>query len=511
MKVVFRADASLQIGSGHIMRCLALAQTLRRQGHAVSFISRTLPGHRLPQVAAQGFGAYALPAAPAVAGSEPDSGLAHAAWLGVAQSVDAEQSHALLAELRPDWLIVDHYALDYRWQQRQRDVVGRILVIDDLGDRRHDCDLLLDQNESPAVHARYPALLPAGCPLLLGQRYGLLRQEFAQARQALPARSGELRHVLVGFGGFDAGNASALALAALRQGPASIRRITLLLGQQSPHAAALAEQYADWPALRIVNASGCVAELMAEADLMIGAGGGMVWERCCLGLPGIALSTAANQEAQLQALAEQGACWYLGPQATVTVDSIAHLLHSLAQTPYWLRHASQQAAAISDGQGCSRVLRALQPVAFSWRPVTADDADLLYRWRSDEDVRRWSLHGQAFDYASHCRWLHASLLNPQRVLLLASVDEQPVGSVRYDLSGDSALISVYLAPQRLHQGLGRQLLQSSAQWLQQHHPQIKAIDAEILPDNAVSIAAFTAAGYRPHRLHYQLPLGTDHG
>src|SRR5690606_32001299 len=193
MKVALRTDASMRIGTGHLMRCLTLADALRDAGARTRFVCRALP-HGLREVVI-GRG-HELVELPSVCGStagggdgrgapvaSPHTALEHADWLGTTQEEDAAATCDALDDGAVwDWLAVDHYAIDARWETRLRTAARRILAIDDLADRRHDCDALLDQNLHAGMHARYDGLVPDACVRLVGPRHALLRPEFAAAR-----------------------------------------------------------------------------------------------------------------------------------------------------------------------------------------------------------------------------------------------------------------------------------------------------------------------------------------
>lgn len=165
MNISFRTDASLQIGTGHVMRCLTLADELRRQGADIVFICREHPGNLIDLIEGKGHPVVRLLQADAeyMATSED---VTHATWLGVSWQQDAAETLTALGNTQPEWLIVDHYALDRRWGQKLRLHVGKIMVIDDLADRLHDCDLLSDQNLYPAMESRHDKLIPDNCQKL---------------------------------------------------------------------------------------------------------------------------------------------------------------------------------------------------------------------------------------------------------------------------------------------------------------------------------------------------------
>ncbi|MCG9042275.1 UDP-2,4-diacetamido-2,4,6-trideoxy-beta-L-altropyranose hydrolase [Laribacter hongkongensis] len=308
MRVIFRADASWHIGSGHVMRCLTLADALTTRGTECQFICRAHPGHLADFIRQKGYPVHLLDVESDL--PEQDAPLAHASWLGASMEQDAAQTAALLARLQPDWLVVDHYALDARWETLQRPHAGKLMVIDDLADRRHDCDLLLDQNLG-RLDADYAELVPPHCQRLLGSTYALLRPEFVALREySLQRRQpGMLRTLLISMGGVDKDNATGRILQALF-GAALPQdcRITVVMGATAPWLEEVKAQAATLPWSTEVSVNvGNMAQLMADADLAIGAAGSTSWERCCLGLPCITVCLAQNQQFIIQSLKDHGA------------------------------------------------------------------------------------------------------------------------------------------------------------------------------------------------------------
>jgi len=309
LTIAFRADASLQMGSGHVMRCLTLADALKAQGADCHFISREHPGHMLEVIRQRGYKVNSLvadvqPAQEAIKNvvsesSSPQQEPAHVAWLGSDWQTDAQETAVILVSLQPDWLVVDHYALDQRWEEVLAPYYRKLLVIDDLADRPHCCDLLLDQNlgSQPEHYAQW---VPADCQVLTGPHYALLRPEFAalrpyslQRRQAQPA----LRQLLITMGGVDQPNATGKVLQALKTCVLPVAcRITVVMGLTAPWLQNVREmtEQMPWSTEVVVNVSD-MAQRMADSDLAIGAAGSTSWERCCLGLPTLMVVLADNQ------------------------------------------------------------------------------------------------------------------------------------------------------------------------------------------------------------------------
>ena len=312
MDIVFRTDASLQIGSGHVMRCLTLAEELRARGAQCHFISRAHPGHLFDIIRQRGFTVTALPAGfqlrhtNAPAGIAPTLQIEHAAWLGCDWQTDADQTSAILATLQPDWLITDHYALAQPWEAVVKPHYKKLMVIDDLADRPHSCDLLLDQNLG-RQQKDYAHLVPTHCQVLTGPHYALLRPEFAALRDyslQRRAKASQLTKLLITMGGVDQTNATGQVMQALQTCalPADCR-ITVVMGLTAPWSKNIRELAAQmpWPTAVEVNVDD-MAQRMADTDLAIGAAGSTAWERCCLGLPAIVLVLAKNQIESSKAL-----------------------------------------------------------------------------------------------------------------------------------------------------------------------------------------------------------------
>ena len=364
MKIAFRADASIQIGTGHVMRCLTLAEALKRQGHECLFICHEHKGHLGALIAAKGFSLHLLPAC-----DEADHKSArlnwndHATWLGVTCQQDAEQTRAILSNQTVDWLVVDHYALDICWEQQIAEYAARIMVIDDLADREHQCDLLLDQTFGRSA-ADYRPLVPENCELLCGSQYALLRPEFAELRPYSLQRRWQpaLRQLLITMGGVDKDNVTGQVLDALRdcELPADCN-IVVVMGATAPWLEAVKQQAATLPWQTEVKVGiSNMAQLMADSDLAIGAAGATSWERCCLGLPTVMIVLADNQEQIATNLEKIKAAKTIAKSQHLSVF-LPYMLTALVSKPSQLKHMSQAAADILNGHGVAAVIQHLEP------------------------------------------------------------------------------------------------------------------------------------------------------
>jgi UDP-2,4-diacetamido-2,4,6-trideoxy-beta-L-altropyranose hydrolase len=362
-RVVIRVDASVVMGLGHLTRCLSLARHLADGGARVIFLLRSHAARLAGLIEGEGHLVQWLPDPDRLPDPPAADGTAHASWLPVTWQQDAEQTLQALGRIGPvDWLVVDHYALDARWERAQRALASHILAVDDLADRDHDCDILLDQNLVRDLEGRYRGRLPAACRSLLGPAFALLRAEFSEQRASLRERSGNIGRILVCFGGSDPGNETAKALSAIKSLARPSLAVDVAIGLSNPHADSISALCREMPEVELHRGADNMAALMARADLAIGAGGVMSWERCCLALPTIAVHIADNQIGALAALAGCGALAHLGAAGSVTADQIAGILRSMLDDPARTRATGLAARMLVDGLGTRRVREAMRSV-----------------------------------------------------------------------------------------------------------------------------------------------------
>lgn len=320
MRIAIRVDASIQVGIGHFMRCLTLADALKQRGAQIRFISRLLPQHLQNMLVAKGHQFMSLDRS-SIEGISDN--LAQSNWLGTSQHADAQDTVQALSDQAWDWLVVDHYALDSRWETALRLTAKNILAIDDLANRQHDCDILLDQNYYHDLSRRYQGLLPERCVNLLGLAYVLLRPEFIEAKQRLRARDGIVQRILVFLGGSDHTNQTQKVVKALKQLNISDIKVDVVVGSANPNRNAIQALCDELPNITFHCQISNMAELICNADLGVGAGGAAMWERCYLGLPTITVVFAANQVRTTEDVADIGAIEYLGWSDSLGSDDYA--------------------------------------------------------------------------------------------------------------------------------------------------------------------------------------------
>lgn len=340
MNIVIRTDASIEIGSGHAMRCLTLATQLKRHGAEVTFFCRDIKGNSIAYLRDQGMSVKALPS---IAGNEAGVQWTQENWV-----LDAEQTIALIkdSDHEVNLLIVDHYGLDRRWESKLRQFTEYIMAIDDLADRRHDCDLLLDQNYYLHMERRYTGLVPEDCIQMLGPDYVLLRDEFLHAASELRERTGKIRNILIFFGGSDPSGETIKAIDAIKELNRPEIEVRVVVGASNPKRDEIEKLCGEMPNVHFYCQVSNMAELMWQADLAIGAGGATTWERCFLGLPTMTVVIAHNQLEATMLLHNKEVILYIGESKNICSETIKRNLVNLIGNQKKVRRFSENSMMI---------------------------------------------------------------------------------------------------------------------------------------------------------------------
>lgn len=489
--VAFRVDASTDIGTGHFMRCLAVADALKRRGARVRFVSRHAPQHLRELVAASGHDFVAFRAARR---SDSTDELPHSPWLGTSQRTDAQDAVEALSDQLWDWVVVDHYALDARWEFALRKTAKRLMAIDDLANRMHDCDVLIDQNLYEDMDRRYAGKVPAHCQLLLGPQYALLREEFRRLHQSVKPRNGQVKRVLVFFGGVDTRGHTAEAVAALATLGVQDLQVDVVIGPQYPRRQKI-ESACNEHGFACHVYTERMAQLMAAADLAIGAGGSASWERCCLGLPTLILCGANNQKQLIEDAALNGLV-YAPAMHSGGAASLADHLRALLDNPALLRSMSRNGLKTVDGRGTERVLRSIGYGTVTVRRATVADSAKIFAWRNDPAARAASRDTNPIERSVHETWLAGVLADPQRLLLIGQQLGNDIGVVRFDVRNRAAEVSIYLAPELAENGKGAELLLAAEAWLIENRADVRTVEATVLRNNQRSRGLFDTCGYQ---------------
>lgn len=500
LRVAFRVDASTRIGTGHFMRCLTLARKLIGQSAYVRFISRQLPEHLQQMIYASGCDFKLL----ITRDKAPVGPLAHSSWLGTSQAIDANDSITALDDHIWDWLVVDHYAIDQCWESKLRNTAKRIFVIDDIADRKHDCDVLLDQNYYIDMGSRYINRVPQHCELLLGPKFALIRDEFIEIRKQLRPRDGNVKNILIFFGGIDANNYTSQAIQALINLNEPAIAVNVVIGAQHPFLREILDICSKHGFACHVQTSQ-MAELMGQADFSIGAGGSAIWERCCLGLPTMAISTVNNQNQQIADAASKLLVYSPKFQGNF-IDVIARHVKAVIENRSLISNISSICMDTVDGLGIARVLRTIESYNVDLRQAARSDLEQLFEWRNHEIVREFSRSNEIIKWEEHETWFDSMLADNEKILLIGYYQNNPIGVFRFDIDGNEAEVSLYLVQNLNSRGFGRPLLRAAESWLVRKRPGINILKACVLGQNIRSHHLFSSGGYKVDSTSYSKRL-----
>jgi len=506
IEVVFRTDASVKIGSGHVMRCLTLAEALMKNGVSVTFISRNQTGNLNWLISKKGFKIVEL--------HQPESdktdkcknrekGDVYMEWLGVSETADAKDTIHALKNDNLDWLIVDHYSLSEKWENKLRPYVKNIMVIDDLANRRHDCDMLLDQNLFEDMETRYDDIIKVGCTKLLGPEYALLRPGFAEARKSLKPHRGSVERVFVFFGGSDPFNFTVKTLTALSNPKYEKLHIDVVITESNVFKEEISLLVEIRKNTNLYENIDNIYSIMIMADLAFGAGGMNTWERLCLRLPTLAISFSENQKIQLEGIKSEFAVDYFGEVAEIDdqlfEEKIVSFLHKFSRD----KNQVDETFALVDGYGFQMVtdwlIGDLSNQRWEVKNATDKDIELYWNWANDEQVRNNALNKEPFTWKTHIEWFRNKLTDHKCSLYLIFIENNPIGQVRFDVEDYFARIDYSIARQFRGRKLGRKVLGLAIEKFEKFNS-IKLL-GEVLTGNTASAKIFKSLGFSMQKIN----------
>jgi len=493
VNIVFRVDASLKIGAGHVMRCLTLANALKQQGAEVEFICREHEGNLIERIEQQDFQVYKLPQNTEIIteidGSEREK-LYGTQWLGSTQQQDAEHCKPILEKIQPDWLIVDHYAIDQTWQALLKENYKKIMVIDDLANRQYHCDILLDQTYG-RKEEDYLGLVPKNCQMLLGPRYAILRPEFAEWRDySLKRRANpELKKLLITMGGVDPDNMTGQVLEVLKSCdlPEGLE-ITVVMGETAPNIDVVEKKAKKIPyATQVKTNVNNMAELMANADLAIGAAGATTWERCCLGLPSILVVAAENQIKVFEELDSIN--------AIESIWNIKDLLTEIEGIMLKSNKLSLISSSLTDGEGVYKAAENIyssnsEKKSLLLKPVSEIDRDFIYGLQTKQ-IRKYFRNRTVPSLNDHINWYKKMLKSHSSQVFILMMEENKVGMLRVDnILNQVVEVSIIISSSFSGQGLAKKALSLIEKILL-----FKTLKAVIHRENIASKKVFKSFGF----------------
>jgi len=468
-KVVFRVDASLLIGNGHVMRCLTLANVLAEGGAKCHFICREHKGHLFDIIHSHNHILHSLSDEIIDEENKPLSKdghikLSHASWLGCHWQVDAIQSRNVIDKIKPDLLVIDHYAIDYAWESYVYDESRKVMVIDDLANRRHLCDFLHDQTYRRKAKD-YKRYIPVKTELLLGTRFSLLRPEFFKIREySLKRRSANrsvIKQLLISIGGVDSDNLTGKIITELlNTNLLNKMKVIIVLGGNAPWRDDIVKLTKMAPKNNIeikVDVTN-MAEIASNSDLAIGAAGGSTWERCCLGVPTIQFVIAVNQMKIANTLSE------IHSVIDITISEVKKLKEIIANMHNMLPKLSVISSSIANGKGVYNVIDYLQhgrpsSSAIELKAAAKNDCHYVYELQADSNVRKFFRKPDVPELDEHIEWFNKKLNSDNSVLFVITKEYENVGIVRIDGLLEYVIeVSITVSPTFKGQGIAQQTM-----------------------------------------------------
>lgn len=463
MRVALRCDASLKIGTGHVMRCATLAKELIKQKAEVYFICRSMPGDFCDWLENQNFKVLRLPYFDTLISSDERANSNFDEVRFASEEQDAiDTLRVLEGQELFDWFVVDHYCLGGIWEAEIRIMAKKILAIDDLYNRNHDCDLLLNQNYLGNPLDPYKGQIPDHCCALLGPEFSLLQREYAELHQEISARSNPVRNILVSFGGHGYVELIEMVINTFLRINKHDIDLDIVLSESNSEYSRLSKYISNKSNIHLYGMQTTLAHMMAKADLAIGAGGSTTWERLCMGLPSLVITLAKNQVAIAKELSEQGLVNVLGNIGNVDEKIIFKALTTLLNNPQ-LGTISRNCLNLVDGRGALRIASIMAMNKLQVRSASMADVDLLYRWVNDPVVKASAFNSTEINFSSHQRWLQKRLTTSEtcHIYVVQLNEYVPVGQVRFDLTDGDWIIDYSIDSLFRGRGLGKKVLKSA--------------------------------------------------
>ena len=495
MNVVFRVDASDFIGSGHVMRCLSLADELKRRKIKARFVCRNNVGHLINFIKNKGYKVHVLPFKKYFSENAGD----YKEYQNTDLIIDARQTIEALDNIKVDWLIVAHYAINSKWETELKKHVKSVLVIDDLANREHDCDILLDQNWfGIEANSRYDQLIPRYCAPLLGPSFALLSKDYKIARKQNKAHNGKINRILIFMGSVDSGGQTVKALMALCLEELKYISIDIVIGNSNKDINKIINIASSRKKTVIHKSLPSLSKLMLKADLMLCTGGSTTWERCCLGLPAIIVIAARNQSKFTKLLAKDGVQLLLGNSKEINDQDWFLMIHKLIKDKAMVKEMSILSSRIVDGMGVNRVLLRLYgfSMPINIRKATDYDEKILFDWANDPIVRKFSFNEKPITYDEHHEWFNCKI-NDSDCLILIGIDSNniPIGQVRIDSMGTKAIIDISIDSAARGHGFATILLKQSVKFWKSTGRN-KPLIGDVFSLNKASQKVFKKSGFR---------------
>ncbi len=482
--LLIRADATTQMGTGHVMRCLALAQGWQDHGGTAVFYSHCESDALRRRIANEGFDFIPF-----------KNTLNNGSDIKEETLKTLEQLKMQNAKCKV-WTAIDGYHFDAEYQKRIKEAGYNLLAIDDYGHADHYyADIVLNQNIY--AHPRIYSNREAYTQLLLGSRYVLLRREFRTWQGWTRKISPIGQKMLVTMGGSDPDDTTLKVVQALQKIARPDLEAAIIIGPANPHRRRIEEEIGNLPfAVHILTSVRDMPEQMAWADMAVSAGGTTCWEMAFMGLPCIMLVLSENQRANAEELDRGGIAINMGWHEKVLPSQIGQSALQLLDSAETRADLTRQGQVLVDGDGIERLLMRMRGDRFRLRRVCQKDVKLIWEWSNDPDVRVASFTPEPIPWERHLQWFTSKLSDPDCVFYIAvNEEEMPIGQVRYEISGQEATVSISLSNSYRGKGYGSAVLIGACRQFFLLS-RAKLIHAYVKTGNEISMQTFVKAGFK---------------
>jgi len=480
--LIIRADANTQIGTGHVMRCIALAQAWQDRGGNVTFLSHCDSKTLRKRIIDEGFAFISVEKA------HPDP-------YDLGHTLEMLGKFKIQNSKFKTWVILDGYHFTSDYQKAIRENGYKLLVIDDMAHLDHcHADILLNQN----IHA---SILHYSCDRdtvkLLGCEYVLLRREFLKYQDWKREIPDKARKILVTLGGGDPDNVTLEVIRALNSLNVSDIEVKVVVGPANKNIKSLERELHLSPfTFHVLSSVSSMPELMVWSDVAISAGGSTCWEMAFIGLPALIITVSDNQIEIAKELEHAEVAIYLGWHESTSIHQITKVLKKISQDKNKRTRLSERGRRLVNGKGVIEIIKAMLDGQISLRRAQKNDCELLWKWANDPEARAASFSSSPISWEEHTNWFNSKLNSANCMMYVATIDNgTPLGQIRYDIKQENAVISISIDSKFRSKDYGTVLIRKTSQILFAES-NVRRVHAYVKQDNNSSASVFTKAGFK---------------
>lgn len=447
MKIVFRADSGIHIGSGHIKRCLVLARQLKQAGNQVYFISK-----KHNQFLSEEISSEFLLLTIEKDYSDDQINVTYESWIGNLTN-DLIQTNEYLSQIGDvDLVVIDHYSIGYEYESKL--LTKKICVIDDIHQQKHFCHFLINVNPGSRPMDYLITTDNQLTRFLLGLNFSFIDKSLIQQD-----RVG--KKILIYFGANDSDHNTLKFVQYLVKKKSNFEFI-VVLDKKHPTYTEIEKLINENSNFELHGINNYFSQLLVQTYLFIGAGGSTTWERAFIGIPSIVVCVAENQVENCEIAESFEIAKYVGFSNDIDRVKLEEVYNFIQNDGATINRMRNSCYGLLDNQGCFRISQIFeQPTQMNelqFRLATIKDAEFLFNIRNDELTRKNSFHSSVISFEEHLLWFENSLKTRNRQIFIVANARQEIGSIRIDYNKSDAYLSWNLDPKLRGQGLGKKML-----------------------------------------------------